>query len=78
MTFLSDNRRDLAKVTVPTLILQSSDDIIAPVEVGRHVHENIAGSTFVQLDATGHCPHLSSPQEVESALRAFVEVTATR
>ncbi|MFF2053494.1 alpha/beta fold hydrolase [Leifsonia sp. NPDC058194] len=72
VTFLSDNRRDLAKVTVPTLVLQCSDDIIAPIEVGRHVHENIAGSTFVQLAATGHCPHLSAPQEVVAALAGFV------
>lgn len=72
VTFLSDNRRDLAKVAVPTLVLQCSQDIIAPIEVGRHVHESIAGSTFVQLDATGHCPHLSSPQEVVDALRAFL------
>ncbi|MFJ3395027.1 alpha/beta fold hydrolase [Leifsonia aquatica] len=78
VTFLSDNRRDLPKVTVPTLVLQCAEDIIAPVAVGRHVHENIAGSTFVQLDATGHCPHLSAPQEVVSALREFVEDTATR
>lgn len=76
VTFLSDNRRDLPKVTVPTLVLQCSDDIIAPVEVGTHVHENIAGSTFVQLDATGHCPHLSAPQEVTAALREFVDVAS--
>jgi sigma-B regulation protein RsbQ len=72
VTFLSDNRRDLAKVAVPTLVLQCSEDIIAPVEVGRYVHESIPGSAFVQLEATGHCPHLSAPQEVTDALRRFL------
>lgn len=72
VTFLSDNRRDLPKVGVPTLVLQCAEDIIAPVEVGLHVHENIPGSVFVQLDATGHCPHLSSSQEVTDALRGFL------
>ena len=57
-TFLSDNRDDLARVNVPTLVLQCADDIIAPVEVGRFVHERIAASVFVQLEATGHCPNL--------------------
>lgn len=72
VTFLSDNRRDLAKVTTPTLILQCSDDIIAPTPVGRYVHEQIAGSTFVQLDATGHCPHLSAPKQVADAVLSYL------
>jgi sigma-B regulation protein RsbQ len=72
VTFLSDNRLDLPKVTVPTLILQCSDDIIAPVEVGRYVHENIAGSTFTLIDATGHCPHLSAPDAVAEAVLGFL------
>jgi sigma-B regulation protein RsbQ len=72
VTFLSDNRRDLAAVTVPTLVLQCSDDVIAPEFVGRYVHESIPGSTFTQLSATGHCPNLSAPEETTSAIRAFL------
>jgi sigma-B regulation protein RsbQ len=72
VTFLSDNRSDLATVTAPTLVLQCSDDVIAPDEVGRYVHERIPGSVFVQLAATGHCPNLSAPQETVEAIRAFV------
>ena len=71
-TFTSDNRADLPKVTTPTLILQCSDDIIAPLEVGQYVHEQIAGSELVVLAATGHCPNLSAPAEVVSAIRAYV------
>jgi sigma-B regulation protein RsbQ len=72
VTFLSDNRADLATVKVPTLILQCSEDAIAPEVVGRYVEGHIAGSTFVQLRATGHCPHLSDPEETISAIKAFV------
>ena len=67
-TFLSDNRDDLARVDVPTLVLQCADDIIAPVEVGRFVHPRIAASVFVQLEATGHCPNLSAPEETVRAI----------
>lgn len=72
VTFLSDNRRDLAAVRTPTLVLQCSDDIIAPTPVGRYVHERISGSRFVQLTATGHCPNLSAPDEIVEQIRAFL------
>jgi sigma-B regulation protein RsbQ len=72
VTFTSDNRKDLEKVTVPTLILQCSDDSIAPRQVGDYVHEHIAGSRIAYLNATGHCPNLSAPDEVIAAIRTFV------
>jgi sigma-B regulation protein RsbQ len=72
VTFLSDNRTDLASVTVPTLILQCSQDAIAPDRVGRYVEAHIPGSTFVQLRATGHCPHLSHPVETIGAIQSFL------
>jgi sigma-B regulation protein RsbQ len=72
VTLLSDNRADLPDVTVPTLVLQCSDDVIAPEVVGRFVHRSIPGSTFMQLKATGHVPHLSAPEETTAAIRAFL------
>jgi sigma-B regulation protein RsbQ len=72
VTFLSDNRADLAAVQVPTLVLQCSDDIIAPESVGRYVHEQIAGSTLTLMQARGHCPNLSAPEETVAAIRAFL------
>jgi sigma-B regulation protein RsbQ len=72
VTFLSDNRADLADVAVPTLVLQCSEDVIAPDAVGRYVHAAVPGSTFVQLAATGHVPHLSSPTETSAAIRDFL------
>ncbi|GAA1980548.1 alpha/beta hydrolase [Microbacterium pumilum] len=72
VTFLSDNRSDLARVSVPTLVLQCSEDAIAPREVGEYVHASIPNSTFELLQATGHIPILSGPDEVIAALRAHL------
>ena len=72
VTFTSDNRDDLAKIDVPTLILQCSEDIIASKEVGEFVHRGIPGSEIIILEATGHCPNLSAPDEVIAAMRTFV------
>lgn len=72
VTFLSDNRADLSRVTVPTLVLQSTDDIIAPTVVGQYVHDRIAGSTFAQLHATGHIANLSGPDEVAREITTFL------
>ncbi|MEU1472798.1 alpha/beta hydrolase [Streptomyces sp. NPDC005761] len=72
-TFLSDNRSDLAKVNVATLIAESARDTIAPREVGAFVHAQIPGSRLVTLDSTGHCPQLSAPEETAEAIIAFVQ-----
>jgi sigma-B regulation protein RsbQ len=72
VTFLSDSRNDLSKVTVPTLILQCSEDVIAPVEVGKFVNEQIPDSTMVVLRSTGHIPHLSDPAEVVQQIGAYL------
>ena len=72
VTFMSDNRADLPKIDIPTLILQCSDDIIAPQTAGEFVHGSIPNSRFVVLEATGHCPNLSAPEEVIAAMRTFV------
>ena len=72
VTFLSDNRADLTGIDVPTLVLQCSDDVIAPEPVGRYVHEHVPGSVLTHLEASGHCPNLSAPEETTRAIRAFL------
>ncbi len=72
VTFLSDNRADLALLQTPSLILQCSDDVIAPQQVGRYLHAALAGSTFVQMAATGHCPNLSAPDETVAAIQRYL------
>ena len=72
VTFLSDHRQDLAKVSVPSLILQCSQDAIAPEVVGEYLHRHLARSTLRRLAATGHCPQLSHPQETVEAIREYL------
>jgi len=72
VTFFSDNRRDLNKIQIPTLILQCSDDAIAPDEVGEFVHANTPGSTLVKMEAIGHCPHMSHPEETIEKINKFL------
>jgi sigma-B regulation protein RsbQ len=71
-TFLSDYRHVLKGVTHPTLILQCSDDVIAPVEVGKYLREHLPTSTLMVMKATGHCPNLSAPEETISAIKSFL------
>jgi sigma-B regulation protein RsbQ len=72
VTFLSDNRDDLDKVTTPTLILQMSEDIISPLPVGTYVHDHIAGSELVLLDSRGHVPNLSDPERLVAAIATYL------
>jgi sigma-B regulation protein RsbQ len=75
VTFMSDNRADLPKVGARTLILQCQNDLIASEEVGNFVQRQIPNSQLILLNANGHCPNLSSPREVEAAIRSFVHET---
>ncbi|MGZ4526155.1 MAG: alpha/beta fold hydrolase [Mycobacterium sp.] len=71
-TFLSDNRDDLARIPVPTLVIECAQDAIAPREVGAYVHKHLPDSRLVTLDATGRCPQVSAPDATASAISAFV------
>jgi sigma-B regulation protein RsbQ len=71
-TFLSDNRSDLSKVKTRSLILQCSEDVIAPQSVGEYVHQHICDSELVLMKATGHCPNLSAPDETITVIKAFL------
>jgi sigma-B regulation protein RsbQ len=72
VTFTSDNRADLDRVETPALVLQCSDDVIAPTAVGEYVHARLRNSEIVHLQASGHCPNLSAPDETVAAIRAFL------
>ena len=71
-TFLSDNRADLERVRTPSLVLQCKQDVVAPIEVGEYVHHHLRDSELVLLDATGHCPNLSAPDQVVDAMQRFL------
>ena len=72
VTFLSDSRADLPRLATPSLILQCSQDVIAPQCVGQYVHRNLPASRFKLLNATGHCPHLSEPDQTIAAMKEFL------
>ena len=74
VTFLSDNRGDLDAVRVPTLVVQCRNDIIAPISVGQYVSDHIPDATFRVLDATGHCPNLSAPDETIGVIDEFLGI----
>jgi sigma-B regulation protein RsbQ len=71
-TFLSDNRADLPHVPTPALVVQCRDDVIAPVEVGHYVHQQLPTSQLVVLDVTGHCPNLSAPGPLVEAMKSYL------
>jgi sigma-B regulation protein RsbQ len=73
VTFLSDNRRDLPRVTTPTLVIQCTDDVIAPTCVGEYVHAAIPGSVLAVITATGHCPNLSDPVQLITTIRSYLD-----
>lgn len=75
-TFLSDHRRDVADVPVPSLIMQCAQDAIAPVAVGRWLAQHLPQSTYHAMQATGHCPHLTHPEETIAVMRAYLDTPA--
>jgi sigma-B regulation protein RsbQ len=74
-TFLGDNRADLQRVSIPTLVVECAHDAIAPREVRAYVHRQIPGSELVTLNTTGHCPHLSAPKPTAQAIADFAGPT---
>jgi sigma-B regulation protein RsbQ len=75
VTFRGDNRADLAEVSVPTLVLQSEHDDIAPLSAGRFVRDAVDGAQFDLIPTHGHCPHLTAPEATTEAIRRFVSMT---
>ena len=72
VTFLSDSRTELPKLTVPSLIVQCTADVLAPLAVGDYLHAEMPGSTLSVLSATGHCPHMSEPSDTIAAIKAWL------
>jgi sigma-B regulation protein RsbQ len=71
-TFLSDYRNKLAGFRVPTLIMQCAEDVVAPVEAGRFINQAVLGSKLVQLEATGHVPQISAPEETIAVMKKYL------
>ncbi len=76
VTFYADNRVDLGRVSTPSLIVQCTNDAVAPMEVGQYMNRHLADSEIEIIDATGHCPHVSHPRETVSAIRSYLDRTS--
>jgi sigma-B regulation protein RsbQ len=72
VTFLSDNRADVARLVIPTLLVQCTDDVAGPPEVGAYLLHHLPNAQLVTLNTSGHCPHLSAPLETLAAIQAFL------
>jgi sigma-B regulation protein RsbQ len=72
VTFRADNRADLGRVSVPSLIVQCTNDAVAPMEVGAFMERHLPGSTLKVIEATGHCPHVSDPAATIAAIRDYL------
>lgn len=68
----SDYREEVAKLKIPTLIIQSKNDVFVPLQVADYLHKKINGSQLQLIDASGHLPHISAPKAVISAITAFI------
>ncbi|MET4074653.1 alpha/beta hydrolase [Hymenobacter sp. UYCo722] len=73
VTFLSDTRAELGFLVTPTLVVQSAHDVIAPLAVGHYINEQLADSRIEVIATSGHCPHLSAPQQTLAAIDAFLK-----
>lgn len=70
--FTLDCRDRLAQVSVPALVVQCTQDSIVPREVGTYLHRHLAGSVLREIDASGHCPHLTHPQQITALIREYL------
>ena len=69
----ANNSRKFLFTQRRALILQSSDDLIAPLEVGRYMHATLPNSVFHLVDNVGHCPHMSAPAACAEAMDDFLK-----
>jgi sigma-B regulation protein RsbQ len=73
VALLSDHRADVAQLSLPTLVVQCTDDVAGPPEVGAYLLRHLPQAQLVTLDTTGHCPHLSAPLQTLATLQAFLD-----
>jgi pimeloyl-ACP methyl ester carboxylesterase len=72
-SWLTDFTGDLAKVSVPTLVIHGDSDAIVPIEVsGQRTHEAVAGSELHVVEDGPHGINTSHPEEFNRALLDFL------
>jgi 3-oxoadipate enol-lactonase len=59
-------------ITVPTLVVHGSEDLIVPVENGRMLAERIRGAEYVELAGRGHNLPLEEPDTFARLVQDFL------
>ena len=67
--FLSDHRAVLRRVTQPVTVVQPRADVAVPTAVGRYLAATLPRGTYRELDAEGHLPQLTAPNQLVAVLR---------
>ncbi len=76
VTFYSDNRAQLPLLEIESLTLQCQQDMLAPPEIGTYIQQHTPKNLLINLRATGHCPHLSAPEEIVSCIKEYIKKPA--
>ena len=66
----TDLREEIARISVPTLVINGEHDVATPPADGHFVAQRIVGSRTLTLDAA-HLSNIESPREFSEALLAF-------
>lgn len=72
VTFMSDNRKDLSSLTIPSLTIQCEEDFLTSKEVADYIQQHSINNKVIMLATKGHCPHLSDPKGVITAIKSFI------
>lgn len=78
LVFFGDYRALVPRLHQPTLLLQCADDPAVPEEVSQYLLWHLPQAVLVSLPVAGHCPHLTAPTQVVTAIRQFLEVPAAQ
>lgn len=70
--FQSDNREKLKECKANVLLLQTKQDIAVTQQAAEYLHEQLENSTLEIVDAEGHFPHISVPDQIVTAIKNFI------
>lgn len=68
-----DLMEQVRTITLPTLIICGTDDLMTPPKYADYLHRKINGSQFALIPAAGHMVMLEQPDEVSREIEAFLE-----
>jgi pimeloyl-ACP methyl ester carboxylesterase len=67
-----DIRHVLPAIRIPTLILQRSDELVAPAACGRYLAQNIPGARYVELPGMDHLPWVGDQDAILDEVEEFL------